>query len=151
MDAAPKENKVSLVIRDSVERLRDGGMENVEDIPPGRFFKGAGAIRRQRFRLAPDFPLFEGHFPGNPILPALGQIILARSCAEWVCGEAVTIMAIGQAKFLSPARPEDILDVLCARSRECEDVWLFQSTRLCGGETTEAARIKMTLCRAAQA
>lgn len=151
MDPAPEENEVTTPMRSHVDRLRIGPVETADAVPPGRFFKGAEAILRQRFVMARDFALFEGHFPGNPILPALGQIILARSCAEYVRGEALAIAAIGQAKFLAPVEPEDVLDVFFARSRERDDAWLFHSFRLRDGETAEAARIKMTLRRAADA
>lgn len=56
-----------------------------------------------------DHPAFAGHFPGNPIVP--GVIILDRAIlfAEVLLGAAPSDWQVGNAKFLSPVRPQEVL------------------------------------------
>lgn len=112
--------------------------------PPGRFLRAAEKILRQRYCLAPDFPLFAGHFPGQPVLPALGHVLLARSAAERLRGETLSIASVDQAKFLTPVEPGAVLDVLMAPAGERNGAWHFQHFLMRDGEAVEAARIKMT-------
>ncbi|MDO5536955.1 MAG: hypothetical protein Q4F72_05465 [Desulfovibrionaceae bacterium] len=37
-----------------------------------------GGVWEWRLRPGPDFPGFAGHFPGNPVLPAAVQLVMAR-------------------------------------------------------------------------
>lgn len=145
MDAAPEENKVTPSVRERLARFRDRDARETDEVPPGRFFKGAERVWRQRYSLGPEFPLFEGHFPGQPVLPALGQALLARDGAECLRDEPLFIAGINQAKFLALVEPGAVLEVLMAPSEERSGVWLFQIFSTKNGETAEAARIKMTL------
>ena len=57
--------------------------------------------------VAPDHPAFAGHFPGTPILPG---VVLLDTVLLWI--ETVTDSVAGQignAKFLSPVRPGELL------------------------------------------
>jgi len=58
-----------------------------------------------------DHAAFAGHFPGNPIVP--GVLLLdesLRSIAA-VCGVTITACSIVTAKFASPARPGEALQL----------------------------------------
>lgn len=59
----------------------------------------------------PDHAAFAGHFPGNPIVP--GVLLLDESLRSIAaaCGVATTECAIVTAKFLSPARPGEDLNL----------------------------------------
>lgn len=52
-----------------------------------------------------DCPFFEGHFPQEPILPGVAQVVLVT----WVLQKALPgpcqVQAIRRAKFTSPVRP----------------------------------------------
>ena len=50
-------------------------------------------------------PAFAGHFPGNPIFPAVAQLELVEQILGLVSKEPVRIQSISQAKFLVPIRP----------------------------------------------
>lgn len=60
------------------------------------------------FSFKPDFIGFAGHFPDNPILPAIVQIMLAEHAISQTGSEFI-LSKIKSAKFLLPVVP----DTLC--------------------------------------
>jgi hypothetical protein len=54
---------------------------------------------------------FAGHFPGNPIVPGVLLLDESLRSVAAACGVAMTECAIVTAKFLSPARPGEDLQV----------------------------------------
>ena len=74
----------------------------------------------RRYRFGPGFIGFSGHFPGNPILPAIVQIRAVVSLAEAESGKTLRLAAVRSAKFLSPIRPD-------------EDVWIRYRRRVDSG------------------
>jgi len=50
----------------------------------------------------PDFAGFEGHFPGNPIVPGVCLIELSRVLAEQAAGRELTLREISLCKFRRP-------------------------------------------------
>ena len=61
-----------------------------------------------------DEPVFAGHFPGNPLLPGALLIDWAVDTLNRKMGWATGSRSIRQAKFLSPARPNESLVLACA-------------------------------------
>lgn len=61
-----------------------------------------------------DSPVYEGHFPGQPIAPGVANIQMIKELAESVLQQQLTIVGIKQCKFLKPVRPDEHrpLDVL---------------------------------------
>lgn len=59
--------------------------------------------------IAADHPAYAGHFPGHPILPGVVLLDQAQRTLERACQVAVTGLA--QAKFLSPCKPGDLLQL----------------------------------------
>jgi 3-hydroxyacyl-[acyl-carrier-protein] dehydratase len=49
--------------------------------------------------------IFKGHFPGNPVLPGVCQIEMARELAEEVLGCRLILAQASQVKFLSMINP----------------------------------------------
>lgn len=57
--------------------------------------------------LDPSCPVYEGHFPGNPIAPGACNIEMVRQCASLAMGREIRITAIRQCKFLMLLKPGD--------------------------------------------
>jgi 3-hydroxyacyl-[acyl-carrier-protein] dehydratase len=74
----------------------------------------------RRYRFSPGFIGFSGHFPGNPILPAIVQIRAVISLAEEEGGKALRLAAVRSAKFLAPIHPD-------------EEVWIRYRRRVDSG------------------
>lgn len=63
-----------------------------------------------KIRFSAGFCGFRGHFPGNPVLPGVAQIMLLRCLLEKGLGGRVSVTGVSQAKFLLPVGPDtDIL------------------------------------------
>jgi 3-hydroxyacyl-[acyl-carrier-protein] dehydratase len=64
-----------------------------------------------------DHPAARGHFPGNPIIP--GAILLSEALR--VAGATLRIdlsrCTVSSAKFPSPARPGDRVEIDCSAAR----------------------------------
>ncbi|BDT69402.1 hypothetical protein os1_35920 [Comamonadaceae bacterium OS-1] len=59
--------------------------------------------------VAPDHPAFAGHFSGAPILPGVVLLDTVLLWAETVTDSVAS--QIGNAKFLSPVRPGEVLSL----------------------------------------
>lgn len=56
--------------------------------------------------VAPDHRIFEGHFPGQPIVPGVCTINLIRELLEYSYGHALLFKSISQCKFTGMILPE---------------------------------------------
>ena len=54
---------------------------------------------------------FQGHFPGNPILPAVVQLMMANIAIEEQLGRPLEIRHINRAKFKSMVYPDSMITV----------------------------------------
>ena len=55
--------------------------------------------------IAADHPAFEGHFPGQPIVPAVVLLAEALAAIEAATSEPVRTWTLASAKFLVPVLP----------------------------------------------
>ncbi|HEY5996307.1 MAG TPA: hypothetical protein VIU29_04760 [Candidatus Deferrimicrobiaceae bacterium] len=97
---------------------------------------GPGTVAR-RYRFAPGFPGFSGHFPGEPILPAIVQLMTVVSLAGEHAGIPLRMAAVRAAKFLAPIRPDEEITVRC-------DVKTQDGMRLCDATLTVEGRTAAT-------
>lgn len=51
--------------------------------------------------------IFEGHFPGKPVVPGVLTLMMVRKCAEKAAGLGLTrISFVKEAKYIAPIRPD---------------------------------------------
>ena len=62
--------------------------------------------------IAPDFPAFNGHFPGNPLLPGVCQFGLCADALGRMLKTPVEIASISRCKFVAPIRPGQRVQVV---------------------------------------
>lgn len=74
-----------------------------------------GEILECSFFFPHDFAGFDGHFPGNPIVPGIVQIICAVYTAM---GASAILTSVKRCKFQRPVRP---LEELCVRAEVSGD------------------------------
>lgn len=72
----------------------------------------------RRYLFTPGFPGFSGHFPGDPVLPAIVQLMAVVSFASERSGIPLKLAAVATAKFLSPIRPDEEVLVTCRKVAE---------------------------------
>ncbi|MGZ8440767.1 MAG: 3-hydroxyacyl-ACP dehydratase FabZ family protein [Candidatus Deferrimicrobiaceae bacterium] len=91
----------------------------------------------RHYRFSADFIGFSGHFPGDPILPAIAQIGTVVSLAEEHSGRPLRLAAVEFAKFLSPIRPRDEVRVRYQRRADAGRI-LYDATLSVDGKTAAA-------------
>jgi 3-hydroxyacyl-[acyl-carrier-protein] dehydratase len=94
--------------------------------------------RRYRFRR--EFVGFAGHFPGDPILPAVAQLAAVMSLAEEQAGTPLRLVAVDAAKFMSPVRPDDEIEVALTR-RASAPGWLCDAIVAAGAKTAASFQL----------
>jgi len=65
------------------------------------------------YRFTREFAGFSGHFPGNPILPAIVQLLTVVSLIEEHTGKVQQLLSVEDAKFLNPVLPDQEILVNC--------------------------------------
>ncbi len=71
------------------------------------------------FVCPPDFPAFDGHFPGNPILPAFVQLTMVRLLVQLAVGKVLLTQSTGRIKFGGMVRPLEMVRAeVCWRAQE---------------------------------
>ena len=96
----------------------------------------------RRYRFDPGFIGFSGHFPGNPVLPAIVQIRAVVSLAEAEGGKTLRLAAVRSAKFLAPIRPDEDVWIRCRRSTG-SGIDICDATLTVDGKTVAAFRLEL--------
>ena len=95
-------------------------------------------------------PYFQGHFPGNPIMPGVLQIEGMAQTAAVLCMMAsgnigptpsVYFMTIDKAKFRKPVIPGDIVYYHLKKIRQRNNVWKYKGEGLVLGSLVAEAEI----------
>ncbi len=85
-------------------------------------------------RLNPGHAVFQGHFPGNPVLPGICSLMIVRECASRMAGRPLEYASVRESKFLAAITPDNHLTVDLKLSNDNGD-YLLAAT-ICCGETT---------------
>ncbi len=88
-----------------------------------------GSKVKAHFHVRADHPIFEGHFPGNPIFPGVTQIEMMAQASSFIYINAtdkpfemnmdVALVSVSNAKFRKPVSPgmDLIIETECAKVR----------------------------------
>lgn len=63
-----------------------------------------------RWTVPADHPVFAGHFPGRPMVPGAVLLDMALHVVADATGNELQVCEISSVKFLSPAKPGDVLE-----------------------------------------
>lgn len=56
-------------------------------------------------RMEKDHPVYQGHFPGNPVSPGVCNLQMIKECVEIVAGEKLTFTNISQYRLMEVVSP----------------------------------------------
>lgn len=72
---------------------------------------------------------FDGHFPGNPVLPGIAQLAMAADLIRAALGRAVHVREVSRVRFRQLILPDDRLRVSAGPSPGREGAYAFRITR----------------------
>jgi 3-hydroxymyristoyl/3-hydroxydecanoyl-(acyl carrier protein) dehydratase len=88
----------------------------------------------------PDSPWFDGHFPGEPILPGVAQIGMVFDAIRRARNRELKISSVRRVRFKRIIRPDDQLKIIVAPLKKEADSYSFriliQDEAVCSGEMT---------------
>jgi 3-hydroxyacyl-[acyl-carrier-protein] dehydratase len=99
-------------------------------------------------------PFFQGHFPGEPVMPgvliieALGQtagVLAYRAVGGVAEGKGVYLMSINRVKFRRPVLPGDQLRLELDVVKHRGMIWAFQGKAFVGDQLVAEAEIMATI------
>jgi 3-hydroxyacyl-[acyl-carrier-protein] dehydratase len=86
-------------------------------------------------------PFFQGHFPGNPVMPGVliiealaqtGAVLMSKSLNVDVEGKTIMFMSVDEARFRQPVRPGDVLRMQVEVLKHRGDIFKFKGRALVG-------------------
>jgi 3-hydroxyacyl-[acyl-carrier-protein] dehydratase len=97
---------------------------------------------RAEIQVPADAIWFDGHFPGEPILPGVAQIALVMALLKRALGRPVAAQSVSRVRFKKMIRPADTIMVHIAPKGEGELTYGFSLAngleRVCSGSLTLA-------------
>ena len=88
----------------------------------------------------PDSPWFDGHFPGDPILPGVAQIGMVLDAIRKACSQDLKISSVRRVRFKRIIRPDDRLKIMAAPLKQEIGSYSFriliQDETVCSGVMT---------------
>jgi 3-hydroxyacyl-[acyl-carrier-protein] dehydratase len=99
-------------------------------------------------------PFFQGHFPGEPVMPgvliieALGQtagVLAYRDVGKEAEGKGVYLMSINRVKFRRPVVPGDQLRLELDVVKHRGMIWVFQGKAFVGDQLAAEAELMATI------
>lgn len=101
--------------------------------------------REIEIELNPGHALYQGHFPGQPVVPGVCTLQIIKESAERIVNRPLQYAQIASSKFLSAVNPlETQLLHLSIQLKETEEALLkLQAEGVCNGK--EFIKLKATL------
>lgn len=92
---------------------------------------------RARLTFPPDFLGFQGHFPGNPILPGVVLVEAVLGVVEGAYGKPLRLQRIASAKFREPVRPGQTIAIDCSSSGDERSLRIDARVSAAGGRVAD--------------
>ena len=86
-----------------------------------------------------DFPAFEGHFPEQPVLPAIAQLAAVRFLAAKHLGKQLLPTSVDRAKFKTMIGPEEQVTITIRLDQLDNDVTISFSITTDKGKAASGA------------
>ena len=95
-------------------------------------------------------PFFQGHFPGNPVMPGVLLLEGMAQTAGAICGLAqgrsgpaarVFFLTIDKAKFRRPVIPGDVVEYHMSKISRRRTMWWFRGEAKVGGQLVAEAEL----------
>lgn len=74
-----------------------------------------------------DSPWFDGHFPGDPTLPGIGQLGMVADAVGRLLGDEYCVIGLSRVKFRRRIGPGEILNIHAVVGKS-ENVYSFRLT-----------------------
>jgi len=71
-------------------------------------------------------PWFEGHFPGEPVLPGLAQIGMVFDVIKKASEGELRVLSVSRVRFKRIVRPGDRLEIIATPLKKEADAYTFQ-------------------------
>jgi len=97
------------------------------------------------FRFGEDFIGFQGHFPGQKVLPGVCQIQCVQAVLEAWKGTTVRLREIVSAKYVLPVMPDEEISCSCLDIKEGADWVSLRAIITRGEEKISDFRLKVTV------
>lgn len=92
---------------------------------------------RARIRVPADSPWFDGHFPGEPVLPGIAQLAMVHDLLCRACDQQLPVARVSRVRFRQMIRPEQQLTLAVQRD-EADGSHRFRITgeegSICSGQ-----------------
>ncbi len=102
------------------------------------------------FKFDPAFSGFDGHFPNDPILPGVMQVLMVHASVADRTGLALRLVKAKAMKFREIIRPGDPIRVVWTETEKPDDEQIQCTATLTVGQAT-AASMKLTFALAPEA
>jgi 3-hydroxyacyl-[acyl-carrier-protein] dehydratase len=121
-------------------------VDAVDEVVPNESIKARKAVTGNE-------EIFNGHFPGNPVLPgviqieAMGQagaLLAVLSGATLTEGRSIYVATINDCKFRRPIVPGDVMELRAKVVRYRLGTWKLQCEVYVGGELASEALVTAT-------
>jgi len=103
--------------------------------PDGCHLWVEGDLGTVRFMIPEDYLYFDGHFPGNPLVPAVTQVGWATTAVGAMTGKALTDYRLSRFKFVSPVRPKDKIEISLRVAGAKYSCRFYANEKLCSSGT----------------
>ena len=80
-----------------------------------------------KIKIDADSPWFDGHFPGDPTLPGIGQLGMVADAVGRLLGDEYCVSGLSRVKFRRRIQPAEILNIHAVAGKS-ENVYSFRLT-----------------------